>query len=76
MEQEMQQQQQQAQQLEMTKQAGQLASAPMMDPSKNPELTNGENETDQATQGQAAVPAGGNQAGPQQPGNGGEAPGE
>jgi hypothetical protein len=33
---EMQQQMQQQQALEMTKQAGQLASAPMMDPSKNP----------------------------------------
>ena len=76
MEQEMQQQQQQAQQLEMTKQAGQLASAPMMDPSKNPELSNGENETDPATQaeGQAGVPPSVNQAGPQQPGNSGEAP--
>ena len=34
---EMQQQQQMAAQQEMTKQMGQLASAPMMDPSKNPE---------------------------------------
>ena len=33
---EMQQQQQMMQQQEMTKQMGQLASAPMMDPSKNP----------------------------------------
>jgi hypothetical protein len=41
---EMQQKMQQQQQLEMTKQAGQLASAPMMDPSKNPqamEMMNG-----------------------------------
>ena len=74
----MQQQQQQAQQLEMTKQAGQLASAPMMDPSKNPELSNGENETYPATQaeGQATVPPSGNPSGPQQPGNGGQAPGK
>ena len=77
MEGEMQQQQQQAQQLEMTKQAGQLASAPMMDPSKNPELTNGENETDPATQTpQDAEPPSGGAAGPQQPGNGGAAPGQ
>ena len=38
---EQQQQMAQAQQMELTKQAGQLASAPMMDPSKNPEITNG-----------------------------------
>jgi hypothetical protein len=77
MEGEMQQQMQQQQQLEMTKQAGQLASAPMMDPSKNPELTNGENETDPATQTpQDAEPPSGGAAGPQQPGNGGEAPGK
>ena len=41
---EMQQKMQQQQQLEMTKQAGQLASAPLMDPSKNPqamEMMNG-----------------------------------
>lgn len=36
---ETQQQQQQAQDLEMTKQMGQMASAPMNDPSKNPALT-------------------------------------
>ena len=36
--QEMQQQQQMMQQQEMTKQMGQLASAPMMDPSKNPAM--------------------------------------
>jgi len=35
---EMQQQQQMAQQQELLKQAGQLASAPMMDPSKNPQM--------------------------------------
>ena len=35
---EMQQQQQMMQQQEMTKQMGQLASAPMMDPSKNPAM--------------------------------------
>jgi hypothetical protein len=34
---EMQQQQQQAAQMELTKQAGQFASAPMMDPTKNPQ---------------------------------------
>ena len=61
----------------MTKQDGQLASAPMMDPSKNPELTNGENETDPATQTQQdAEPPSSGAAGPQQPGNGGEAPGK
>ena len=41
---EMQQKMQQQQQMELTKQAGQLASAPMMDPSKNPqamEMMNG-----------------------------------
>ena len=75
-EQEMQQQMQQNQQLEMTKQAGQLASAPMMDPSKNPEL-NGENQTDAPPQTQGGgVPAGGNQAGPQESGDGGQAPGK
>ena len=37
MQQEMQQQQQQVQQQEMLKQAGQLASAPMADPTKNPD---------------------------------------
>ena len=53
MEQEMQQQMQQNQQLELTKQAGQLASAPMMDPSKNPEL--GANETNQAPPSEAGT---------------------
>ena len=38
LQQEMQQQQQQMQAQEMTKQMGQLASAPMMDPSKNPAM--------------------------------------
>ena len=77
MEGEMQQQMQQNQQLEMTKQAGQLASAPMMDPSKNPELTNGENQTDPSTQTtQDAEPPSSGSAGPQQPGNSGEAPGK
>ena len=38
LQQEMQQQQQMMQQQEMTKQMGQLASAPMMDPSKNPAM--------------------------------------
>ena len=75
-EQEMQQQMEQNQQLEMTKQAGQLASAPMMDPSKNPEL-NGENQTDAPPQTEGGgVPAGGNQAGPQESGDGGQAPGK
>jgi hypothetical protein len=36
---------QQQQQLELTKQAGQLASAPMNDPSKNPQL-NGQQPTE------------------------------
>ena len=36
---EMQQQQQAMQQQELLKQAGQFASSPMMDPSKNPEMT-------------------------------------
>ena len=77
MEGEMQQQMQQQQQLEMTKQAGQLASAPMMDPSKNPELSNGENETQSATQTpQDSEPPSGGEAGPQQPGNSGKAPGQ
>ena len=45
--QEMQQQQQAMQQQEMTKQMGQLASAPMMDPSKNPSLIQDPEETEQ-----------------------------
>ena len=77
MEGEMQQQMQQQQQLEMTKQAGQLASAPMMDPSKNPELSNGENQTNQTPQNEGGVPPSGGEAGPQQPGDGGkETPGK
>ena len=69
MQQEMQEQMQQNQQLELTKQAGQLAAAPMMDPSKNPELS-GESNPEQAqasppSQAQGGNPkqAGGNQAG-------------
>ena len=49
---EMQQAQQQMQQQEMTKQMGQFASAPMMDPSKNPqamEMINGSGETPEAS---------------------------
>ena len=45
--QEMQQQQQAMQQQEMTKQMGQLASAPMMDPRKNPALMEQPEETEQ-----------------------------
>ena len=47
LEQEMQQQQQAMQQQEMTKQMGQLASAPMMDPSKNPALMEQPEEAEQ-----------------------------
>ena len=54
MQQEMQEQMQQNQQLELTKQAGQLASAPMMDPSKNPEL-NGGDQANQAPPGEAST---------------------
>ena len=50
-------QQEQAQQMEMTKQAGQLASAPMNDPSKNPalaeELTNDGSQTAETPQAEA-----------------------
>ena len=54
---EAQQQQQMAQQMELTKQAGQLASAPMMDPTKNPNLN------DQQQSPQAAVPSQANPTG-------------
>jgi hypothetical protein len=54
---ETQQQQQMAQQMELTKQAGQLASAPMMDPTKNPNLN------DQQQSPQAAIPPQANPAG-------------
>jgi hypothetical protein len=54
LQQDMQQQQQQAQQMELTKQAGQLASAPMMDPSKNPEL-NGRNQDGPPQEGAEAA---------------------
>ena len=40
----------QMQQVEMTKQAGQFASAPMMDPSKNPNLLEDGNEPPEAGQ--------------------------
>ena len=50
-------QQEQAEQMEMTKQAGQLASAPMNDPSKNPalaeELTNDGSQNAEAPQAEA-----------------------
>lgn len=52
LQQDMQQQQAMAQQQSLTDQAGQLASAPMMDPSKNPELS-GENQDGSAPEGQA-----------------------
>jgi hypothetical protein len=48
---EMQQQQQLAQQQEMTKQMGQFASAPMMDPSKNPQAMEMINGNEQAGAG-------------------------
>ena len=54
---EAQQQQQMAQQMELTKQAGQLASAPMMDPTKNPNLN------DQQQSPEAAIPPQANPAG-------------
>mgnify|MGYP001603063844 CR=1 FL=1 len=54
LQQDMQQQQQAAQQQSLTDQAGQLASAPMMDPSKNPELS-GENQDGAAPEGQQAA---------------------
>ena len=61
MEQEMQAQQEQMMQQEMVKQAGQLASAPMLDPSKNPEANDqltqtfgGEEET--GPEGQPGAP--------------------
>ena len=43
---------QEMQQMELTKQAGQLAGTPMMDPSKNPAMGRGMNDTyDQLTDG-------------------------
>ena len=50
---------QQQQQMELTKQAGQLAGTPMMDPSKNPAIGRGMNDTyDQlANAAQAEPPA-------------------
>jgi hypothetical protein len=55
---ETQQQQQMAQQMELTKQAGQLASAPMMDPTKNPNL-NDQQQSPEAAVAPQANPAGG-----------------
>jgi len=55
---EAQQQQQMAQQMELTKQAGQLASAPIMDPTKNPNL-NDQQQSPQAAVAPQANPAGG-----------------
>ena len=55
---ETQQQQQMAQQMELTKQAGQLASAPMMDPTKNPNL-NDQQQSPEAAGSPQANPAGG-----------------
>jgi hypothetical protein len=52
--QEQQQQAQMAQQQSLMDQAGQLAGAPMMDPSKNPELLNG--STGEAGTEEAQVP--------------------
>jgi hypothetical protein len=53
---------QQAQQMEMVKQTANLAKAPLLDPSKNPELMNqnGQPNPDQATaaQQEAGVPGG------------------
>ena len=54
LQQDMQQQQQMAQQQSLTDQAGQLASAPMMDPSKNPELS-GQNQDGATAEGQQAA---------------------
>jgi hypothetical protein len=63
MQQDMQQQQAMAQQQSLTDQAGQLASAPMMDPSKNPELS-GENQDGSAPEGQAPGQETGDSTGP------------
>ena len=63
MQQDAQQQQQQAMQQSLTDQAGQLAGAPMMDPSKNPELS-GENQDGSAPEGQAPSEEAGNGPGP------------
>ena len=52
---EMQQQQQMAAQQELVKQAGSFASAPMMDPSKNPEL-NAEQQPNGAGPGEEEPP--------------------
>ncbi len=57
--QDMQMQQQAANQRSMVDQAGQLASAPMMDPSKNPEL-NGESQDGATPEGQVASEEAGN----------------
>ena len=63
MQQDAQQQQQQAMHQSLTDQAGQLAGAPMMDPSKNPELS-GENQDGSAPEGQAPSEEAGNGPGP------------
>jgi hypothetical protein len=68
LQQEKQQQMQQQQQLELTKQAGQFASAPMMDPSKNPEL---DMELMQDATGQTLTQETGPQVPGQAPGPGG-----
>ena len=68
LQQEKQQQMQDQQSLELTKQAGQFASAPMMDPSKNPEL---DMELMQDATGQALTQETGPQVPGQAPGPGG-----
>jgi len=56
---ETQQQQEAAQAMEMTKQAGQFASSPMMDPSKNPEMMNGNEQAGAGSpEGEDAPPVG------------------
>jgi hypothetical protein len=57
MAQEKQEKMQDMQNLELTKQAGQLAGSPMMDPSKNPAMGRGMNDTyDQLTDANQAEP--------------------
>ena len=53
-----QQQMQQAQQMELTKQEAALQSTPMMDPSKNPQLLNGTNESNPPEEGPPPEAAG------------------
>jgi hypothetical protein len=60
MQQDRQQQMQQAAQQSLVDQAGQLASTPLMDPSKNPqmmEMLGGQSNPQQATAGQEGPPA-------------------